>query len=610
MMSDLRVDELQGERYKGCMPQDQRIGTRLGGYQIEALLGRGGMGVVYLAEHLRLRRKVALKVLVPEFADDEDFRTRFMRESQVAASIDHPNVIPIYEADEADGLLYLAMRYVEGPTLKALLKRRGALDINLILEVITQTGRALDAAHGRSLVHRDVKPTNILLAAEPDAENPLHIYLTDFGLTKRTSTQLALTNSGQFLGTLDYAAPEQIGGKAVDARTDIYALGCLLYECLTGQVPYTRESDVALMWAHLIEPAPRAHAVNPLVPPEADAIIAKAMAKPMDDRYPTCRALVTALRTACSSNATSEVMDSTGSTRPTRSPVSADTIERPSSPLGHPPAPEQPQQPLPIPAEDTPPKLRVTPPVEVPTPAPGAAPATTDEAPPFPDHLEVPPEQRTRRWTARPFAIAAALIPLIGLVAAGIWIAQRTPERPAGSAPTAASTSPPTTAKPTTTMAHDTGSTTASRAFPTAHEKQILGRIPAGIRPNCDRAAKLLPGAIAGVLCTGNNQPSIQYNLYPSKTAMYRQFNARVKGAGAHAGPCNTTSRLAHLAAHIHHERTVGKLLCYYAAGQVRLEWTTDPLTVYAFSFTRSISRHDLYHRVYQRAGPDTHPRG
>jgi serine/threonine protein kinase len=592
------------------MPQDQRIGTRLGGYQIEALLGRGGMGVVYLAEHLRLRRKVALKVLVPEFADDEEFRTRFMRESQVAASIDHPNVIPIYEADEADGLLYLAMRYVEGPTLKALLKRRGALDINLILEVMTQTGRALDAAHGRSLVHRDVKPTNILLASEPDAESPPHIYLTDFGLTKRTSTQLALTNSGQFLGTLEYAAPEQIGGKAVDARTDIYALGCLLYECLTGQVPYIRESDVALMWAHLIEPAPRAHTVNSLVAPEVDAIIAKAMAKPMDDRYPTCRALVTALRTACSSNATtSEVTDSTGSTRPTQvpPPVSADTIERPS-PLGHPPAPVEPQHPLPVPLEDTPPKLRVTPPDEATAPAPGAAPASAGETPPSSDTLDTPPEQRTSRRMKRPLAIVVALIPLIGLVAAGIWVALRTPERPADTASGAATTSPVTTAKPTTT--HGTGSTMASQTFPTAKEKQILDRIPAGIRQNCDRAAKLLPRATAGVLCTGNNQPSIQYNLYPSKTAMYRQFNAHVKGAGAHSAPCNTTTRSAHVAAHVHDERTVGKLLCYYAGGQARLEWTTDPLTIYAFSYTRSISRHDLYHRVYQHAGPNTHPRG
>jgi hypothetical protein len=202
----------------------------------------------------------------------------------------------------------------------------------------------------------------------------------------------------------------------------------------------------------------------------------------------------------------------------------------------------------------------------------------------------------------RPLAIVAALIPLIGLVAAGIWVAQRTPERPTGTASAAPTTSPPTTAKPTTT--------TASRTFPTAQEKQILGRIPAGIRPNCDRAAKLLPGAIAGVLCTGNNQPSIQYNLYPSKTAMYRQFNARVKAAGAHSEPCNTTSRSAHLAAHVHDERTVGKLLCYNAGGQARLEWTTDPLAIYAFSYTRSISRHDLYHKVYQHAGPDTHPRG
>src|SRR6266496_3780193 len=197
-------------------PTGPGVGETFGGYTIESLLGRGGMGAVYLATHERLGRKVALKVISPELAHDEDFRARFLRESQLAASLDHPNVIPIYDTDEFDGNLFLAMRYVNGPSLQALLRTRGSLSPAETLRIAEQIGGALDAAHAADLVHRDVKPANILVA-EPDD----HAYLCDFGLAKRTRSE-GLTETGSFLGSVDYCAPEQIEGRPLDGRADVY----------------------------------------------------------------------------------------------------------------------------------------------------------------------------------------------------------------------------------------------------------------------------------------------------------------------------------------------------------------------------------------------------
>ncbi len=226
------------------------VGQTFGGYTIESLLGRGGMGTVFLATHERLGRKVALKVISPELAHDEDFRSRFLRESELVASLDHPNVIPIYDADEVDGVLYLAMRYVDGPSLRHRISVQRRLSPEETLRIAEQIGSALDAAHAAGLVHRDVKPANILLA-EPGG----HAYLCDFGLAKRTSSRGA-TRTGSFLGSVDYCAPEQIQGQPVDERTDIYSLGCVLFHCLTGEPPYRRETEFAVLHAHLEDPPP------------------------------------------------------------------------------------------------------------------------------------------------------------------------------------------------------------------------------------------------------------------------------------------------------------------------------------------------------------------
>jgi Protein kinase domain/WD40-like Beta Propeller Repeat len=276
---------------------DPRIGTEIAGFRIESLIGRGGMGVVYKAEQLRYGRRVALKILAPELVHDQSFRERFELEWQTVAKLEHPNIVPVYEAGEAEGALYIAMRYVDGIDLNALLAREGRLEPERAISIVGQVGSALDAAHLQGLVHRDVKPGNILVASGQGVEGE-HVYLTDFGVAKQAKTRSGLTRTGLFVGTVDYAAPEQIEGKPLDGRTDVYALGCVLYQCLTGALPYEKDSEVAMLYAHLMEPAPSARAKRPELPPALDAAITKALAKPPDDRYDTCRDLVVDARRA------------------------------------------------------------------------------------------------------------------------------------------------------------------------------------------------------------------------------------------------------------------------------------------------------------------------
>jgi serine/threonine protein kinase len=260
------------------MVDDTRVGTELAGYRIEGVIGRGGMSVVYLAEHARLERKVALKVLASELAGSERFHDRFLRESKLAASIDHPNIVPIYDADEAEGVLFIAMRYVEGSDLKQTIRDVGPLDPQRVSAIVDQIASALDAAHARGLVHRDVKPANVLLT--PDD----HVYVSDFGLTKRAVSVSGLTETGQLIGTIDYVAPEQIKGDPVDKRADIYSLGCLLFECLTGHAPYPRDIEVGVLWAHVETPPPILTQERPDLPPEVDDVVALAMAKDPAER--------------------------------------------------------------------------------------------------------------------------------------------------------------------------------------------------------------------------------------------------------------------------------------------------------------------------------------
>ncbi|MEC4015402.1 serine/threonine-protein kinase [Streptomyces sp. H27-D2] len=267
-------------------------------YLLKDEIGRGGMAVVYRAEDLRLGRTVAVKLLAPELARNDLFRKRFAHESRVAAAIDHPHIVPVFEAGETDGVLYIAMRYVEGRDLRALLDRDGRLSLEACCRIALQVASALDAAHAHDLVHRDVKPGNILVAEGTDSDRPEHVYLTDFGLTKKSLSLTGFTSVGQFVGTLDYVAPEQISGRPVDGRCDVYSLACVVCEMLTGAPPFRRDDDMALLWAHQYDPPPPLSEQRPDLPPGVDAVMATALAKAPGDRYGTCRGFVAALRTA------------------------------------------------------------------------------------------------------------------------------------------------------------------------------------------------------------------------------------------------------------------------------------------------------------------------
>ena len=271
-------------------------GSWLGGYRLEQQVGAGGMAVVFRARDERLDRLVALKIMTPTIGSDDMFRQRFIRESRAAAAVDDPHIIPVYEAGEVGHVLFIAMRFVRGGDVRSLLRREGPLAPERVASIISPVASALDAAHAAGLVHRDVKPANILLDRRPG--RPDHVYLSDFGLSKSAEVSLGLTAAGQFLGTPDYTAPEQIEGLPVDGRTDQYALACAVFELLTGQAPFHRTESFASIWAHLNKPPPSLTERRPELPPAVDAVIAKALAKAQVDRYETCWEFADALREA------------------------------------------------------------------------------------------------------------------------------------------------------------------------------------------------------------------------------------------------------------------------------------------------------------------------
>lgn len=256
-------------------------GTQFAGYVIEGVAGRGGMGVVYRARQLRPSRTVALKVISPQLAGDSEFRERFDHESEIAASIEHSNVVPVYGVGEESNLLYIVMRYVEGTDLRAVIAAEGPLAPRRAVQILSELTAALDAAHARGLVHRDVKPANVLIALEGERD---HVYLTDFGLAKLAASG-GRTRTGMFVGTLDYAAPEQLEGQRVDARTDVYAAGCVLFHMLTGSVPFPQEHEAAIMWSHMSAEPRSVRELVPSLPAELDEVLSRAMAKNPDDRY-------------------------------------------------------------------------------------------------------------------------------------------------------------------------------------------------------------------------------------------------------------------------------------------------------------------------------------
>ena len=310
------------------------IGSQIAGYRLEEQIGRGGMAVVFRAHEARLDRNVALKILAPGLAADDAFRRRFIRESRIAAAVDHPNIIPVFDAGEADGVLFIAMRFVHGPDVRTLLDSEGALPPARVIGIVTQVASALDAAHARGLVHRDVKPANMLLDTTAGGGRQDHVYLSDFGLGKQTLEELGqsgLTAQGQFLGTLDYMAPEQVEGGRVDGRADLYALACAAFELLSGAPPFRREAGMAVVWAKLSESPPLLSTRRADLPSAVDGVMSRAMAKEPDARYPTCGEFAAALRDACG-------LGPAASRPPARPPRQATQVAMPFRP----PAAEQP----------------------------------------------------------------------------------------------------------------------------------------------------------------------------------------------------------------------------------------------------------------------------
>ena len=334
-------------------------GDEFAGCRIEAVAGRGGMGVVYRATELSLGRPVALKLLAPDRAGDREFRERFQREWRMAAAIDHPNVIPIYAAGEHDGSLYLVMRYVGGTDLHALLREQGRLDPEHAAELIAQLASALDAAHAAGLVHRDVKPANVLLAGD-------HAYLSDFGLTRLAGSDTELTGSGQWIGTVEYCSPEQLRGERTDARADVYSLGCVLFAALCGKPPFSQGTVPSTMLAHLHDPPPVPSSLG--LPHEFDRVIARALAKRPSDRYPSAgdlgRAALAAARGEPVTESERSVAvgpaapehggngDATAVLRPEETAVTRWDTHEGMTALGPPPAPDADDPPRAAPAGD------------------------------------------------------------------------------------------------------------------------------------------------------------------------------------------------------------------------------------------------------------------
>jgi serine/threonine protein kinase len=366
-------------------------GDEFAGYRIESRLGRGGMGILYLAIEPGLERRVALKLIAPEAAAEAVFVKRFSEESRIAASIEHPNVVPIYAAGEEGGVPYIAMRYVAGSDLSRRIAREGRLEPAQATALIAQIGNGLDAIHAAGLVHRDVKPANVLLSGGDGAE---HAYITDFGVARNVATQSGLTQTGRFVGTLDYVAPEQISGGEIDARVDVYALGCLLFKLLTGEVPFPRDGEAARLYAHLNDPPPAPSLYAPEVPMALDDVVVRAMSKSPEDRYPSAGDLGRAA-TAALSGAPVAVPERTVATGAAAT-VEAETV---------------------VPArstrESTPPETDPLVP-DVPTPVTGRL---------RPEPAESPSEPSAAGSRRRPLLIGGALVAIVVAIAAAIALA-------------------------------------------------------------------------------------------------------------------------------------------------------------------------------------------
>ena len=274
---------------------DTRIGQRFGGYVVEGMVGRGGMGVVFRARNEATGEVVALKLMAPDLADNLTFRDRFIREAEASPNLDHPNIVPVLESGGAGGQLFIAMQLIDGIDLKRLIQEEGRLDPKRVLTIFRQVASALDAAHEAGMVHRDVKPQNILVVPRESPESTDRVYITDFGLVRPVTSEATASRTGQVFGSIAYMAPELIEDIPADGRADVYALGCVLYECLTGKVPFERNNEVSTMWAHIHEAPPLLTDTHRDLPGGLNDVVLKAMSKHPDDRFLTCGEFISEL---------------------------------------------------------------------------------------------------------------------------------------------------------------------------------------------------------------------------------------------------------------------------------------------------------------------------
>jgi serine/threonine protein kinase len=470
-----------------ALPQ---VGSEFAGYLLDGVLGRGGMSVVFRASHPRLGSAVALKLLAAELTSDDTFRERFVREARAAAALTHPNIVPIFDAGERDGFLYIVMRYVDSD-LRALLQREGPLEVRRGLHIVRQICGALQAAHRRGLIHRDIKPGNVLLQPPPEQGIFEHVYLADFGLTKHAESRSGITNTGQFVGTIDYVAPEQIQGRTIGPRADIYALGCLTYNVLTNEVPYPRSSDVAVLWAHMQDPFPHARSLQPELPEAVDDAIMRATAKDPDDRYSDALQFAAALEAAVTpDHARPEV--TRGATRV---------------------APQRQVAPPLRPAETASGPIRRTPTYEAPAEQPT-------------------PDGDDRRPRRRPSALVIALLVLAAGLAAALAAVLLTNDSGGSGSSNVASTS---------------GSTGTGRgaAFPadTAYLQRVVS--PSYLMNQYCRSLRPRPAGVVEAVSCERGGIKYQLQLYPSTVALNAAFNALLEQHGvsrsATKGACNPT---------------------------------------------------------------------
>jgi serine/threonine protein kinase len=583
------------------MPGLPLVGDEYAGYRVRSVLGRGGMSVVYQAENLRLSNVIALKVLSPELADDDVFRARFLEESRIAASLNHPNVIPIYDMGSQGDLLYIAMRYVSGTDMRQMIKKRGRLRPDTALFLIGQAARALDAAHRKGLVHRDVKPGNLLVERGDDEADPDHVYLADFGITKHAMSRSGLTSTGQFLGTIDYVAPEQIRGMSVLGLADQYSLGCVLYECLTGRVPFEKDLDAAIIWAHVEEMPTMPTILRPELPPEVDEVFGRVLAKRPDERYGSCREFVEAARHALGLPDTGSAAYSSPASSPgASSPGASSPGVLTGAPLPGLPPFSQPREsawwnnPPSQPDAGAPVAPAGSAAVESAARPAGGHTMTSHRRPPGPADAgdpdraggAPPPAGRPprRRWYSQPAWLAALVVLVLVGAGAGTWAGLHGGSKPKAAGKMAMA-SMPAKAKPTVSA--------LMTAVKVANESPgSIGELPAS---TCKQQGS------TKVMCTSPSLgvSSVGFQTYPSLTALYAAYTAQVKvlnsgkfqqnfndcGAGATFGEVGWNHLLQHPKTYsvaqmsmgkVTEDQAAGRVFCTYTGGYEYMLWTQD----------------------------------